>query len=200
MNRINQLMARVVQRCAIAAWCAVAAAVCGGPLVDRPVHAADPVLGPTASPQQLLADQYVLLTRAALQSRGEPVPAQFARAAILLDQAAALQPNDAEIWRLRLELARRMGDAAAELRSLEQIARLAPQDDVVQYQLILQRLIPMQTVEQRIAVVERMLNAAGAEQLSPALRSKLATYAAVGAREVGDGPRTGARVGTPRGP
>lgn len=194
MVRSNHMFVYARRPHAIARWCMLAALAWGQAFSAPTARAADPELGPTASPQQLLADQFVLLARGTLLSRGEPTPAQLTRAGILLEQATALQPRDAEIWRLRLELARRTSDADTEQRSLQEIARIQPEDDVVQYQLIVHRLAPMQTVEQRIAVIERMLTAQGAEQLSPALRSKLATYAAAGAREIGDGTRLAAML------
>lgn len=141
---------------------------------------------PAQSPQQMVADQWVLLAGQALREQEQPSQATLKRVTVLLDQAIKLNDADAELWRLRAELAKLSGDGPALNTALRQVTKLDPSDDATQWKLILRAIEPLQTVQQRLAAIDRMLTGTGSEQFSAPLRSRLASYAAAAARESGD--------------
>lgn len=151
-------------------------------------RAEEMALAPAVTPDQLLADQYVLLANQALSGESTPQPGQFTQAAVLLDAATALSPDDAELWRFRANVAKQLGQVDVELAALTQYCRLVPNDDAALWRLIQLKLNgkSLQTVEQRALLVQRMLDASQGDGLTPALRSRLAAYLAAAAREAGD--------------
>lgn len=146
------------------------------------------------APREMLADQLVVLAQRMLTGRGEPTVEQLALARTLYDQALTLHDADAELWRVRSELAQRMGDTKGALVALGRYCNLAPADDAAQLRLILGKLDQFQTLDQRVTAAERLLDSPGAQSLTPALRSRLASYAAAGMREWGDMTRFGQRL------
>jgi tetratricopeptide (TPR) repeat protein len=138
------------------------------------------------SPSALLADQFVLLAGATLSSDGELRPDQWTRAKVLLDLALVLKPGDPELWRLRKELADHLGDSNGGLAALQQYSRLTVGDDAAQLELVLRGTERVQTLDQRIAGLNRILDTPSAAGLSASLRSRLSSLAAGCAREVGD--------------
>ncbi|HEX7010024.1 MAG TPA: hypothetical protein VF184_08580 [Phycisphaeraceae bacterium] len=168
-------------------WFLLAASLIAATAACRPAWAQE-AAGGSGVVRQRLADQLVLLMGRSLAGGQTPRPDQLTRARILLDMALDLDA-DAELWRLRAELARMEDDRPAHLRALRQYLQLQPQDDVAQLDLILLMLEEQQTLDQRLATLERMLKAASARQLSHAMRSRLASYAAAAAHELGDDAR-----------
>jgi len=138
---------------------------------------------------QVLADRLATLGQFALEGYGEPTPGQLLRARTLFDMALELNGDDPQLWRLRGELARAEQDTERQTAALRQYARLRPADDAAQLMLILQRVEQEQTVDARLNMVERLLASDSAQALSAPLRSRLASYAAAGAREIGDTER-----------
>jgi tetratricopeptide (TPR) repeat protein len=152
-----------------------------------PAQAAEaPAPSLAQSPQQMVADQWVLLAGLALREQEQPSQATLKRVTVLLDQAIKLNDADAELWRLRAELAKLSSDSPALNTALRQVTKLDPSDDATQWKLILRAIEPLQTVQQRLAAIDRMLTGTGSEQFSAPLRSRLASYAAAAARESGD--------------
>jgi tetratricopeptide (TPR) repeat protein len=137
---------------------------------------------PTAG--QLLADQWYLMATEALAGRSEPRDDQYTRARVLLEQAVALAPEDADLWKRRAELAERTGDSDARLSALSQYVDLRPENDRAMLDLILARVQSLQTVDARLRRLERVLNSRLAEQLSDPARSRLASEAAAAAAEM----------------
>lgn len=162
-------------------WAAVAVVVAVG---------AAAAVGDTGSPRSLLADQYVLLALQSLGAGAEPRPDQLARAAILLDLALDLSPGDAELWRLRKELADRQGDSAGAAEALKRYCALRGADDAAQLELVLRAVSRHETLDRRVAAVEKVLDGQAAGQFSKALRSRLSSYAAAGEREMGNAERS----------
>jgi tetratricopeptide (TPR) repeat protein len=181
----NVTQKRLADRAAIALSLSAMVLVGVGSLATT-AHAAEAPAPFQASPQQLVADQWMLLAGQALTAQEQPSQATLKRVTVLLDQAIKLNETDAELWRLRAELARLSSDGPALNAALRQVTRLDPSDDAAQWKLILRAIEPLQTVQQRLAAVDRMLTGPGSEQFSAPLRSRLASYAAAAARESGD--------------
>lgn len=137
-------------------------------------------------PKQMMADQLVLLVQGALAGREMPTDDQLLRAHVLLDLAADLAPDRIEVWRMKAELAELRGDRDERRGAISKIVKLDPSDDSAQLELILDGVSRRNTVEERLELVERILDAQAARGLSRALRSRLASYAAAAAREIGD--------------
>ncbi|MEQ9452989.1 MAG: hypothetical protein RLN76_00170 [Phycisphaeraceae bacterium] len=146
----------------------------------------------TDSLDQLLSDRLVLYALQYLQGDGGVADFQYTMADVLFEQAIALTPESADIWRLRADLAAGLGDRSLRAASLRKLIRLEPQDDASRLDLVYLLLDDIQTLDGRLDRVERMLTATGSQQLSAPLRSRLAVYAAAAAREMGDEQRFGA--------
>ena len=140
---------------------------------------------------RMLADQLAVLTRWVLQGPGEPVPAQFTQAQMLLDEALALRPEDAELWHLRIELAETMADDAARLEALRRYAALHPEDNAAATELALTEVMgghaadELEQAEGIEALLQRLRDAMEAEHRD-AVRSRLASQGAALAFELGD--------------
>ncbi|MCC6681829.1 MAG: hypothetical protein IT445_13090 [Phycisphaeraceae bacterium] len=137
------------------------------------------------SAAQLLADRLAMQGVATLAGQAEPTPEQLLQARMLFDLALE-QGSDAELWYLRCELARLMQDDAKQFETLREYLRLRPDDDLAQLRLILHRVEQEQTVDARVAMIDKLLSSAQASSLSAELRSRLASYAAGAAKEMGD--------------
>lgn len=144
------------------------------------------VFGATTTASAMLCDQLANMARAVVMGEGDPHPEQIVQSRALVDMALQLSPDRADLWRLSAELAVAEQDPAERIRAMREYTRLRPDDDAAQFQYILLRLDALQTVEQRVAAVERILDARAAAQLSAALRSRLASYAAAAAYDNGD--------------
>lgn len=140
--------------------------------------------GGRPSSAELLADQWYLMAKDALAGQSEPRADQYQRARLLLDQALDLAPEDANLWRMRAELAERTNNTKARIKALSRYTDLAAADDRAQYELIMARIQELQTVDARLSRLERILQSKLAEQLSEPLRSRLAVEAAAAAREM----------------
>ena len=154
-------------------------------LIVGQARAQDLALRVDRGPEAAMADQLVLMTRRLLG--GTPLrDDQLHRAAVLLDQAMRLQPEDADLHRHRLELARLAEDAAVVQSSLRTLARLEPDNDAVQWELIRLRLSQEQTLEARAAALRGLAEAGQRGGFTPALRSRIALAMATAAWEQGD--------------
>ncbi len=156
-------------------------AACAVALVTGPARAQDLSFGEARGGDDLLADQLVLLALASVEGRGEPRPDQLERAMFWFEQALALTPQDPELWRLRAELASASGDDAGRLAAIRRYVELVPEDDVAQLELIHANLAEIQTLDERLAMLERLY---AVEALGKPLRSRLASSAARAAIEM----------------
>ncbi len=141
-----------------------------------------------------MGDQLVLLARGVLAGGGDLRPDQHVRARILLDMALELKPKEAEVWRLRYDLARAADDADGQIKALKQYVKLFPTDDAAQLEYVRLLVEQDQHIEQRLERVESILDSSGAKRLTEALRSRLASYCARAATEIGDVERFSKRV------
>ncbi|MCC7205110.1 MAG: hypothetical protein IT441_08520 [Phycisphaeraceae bacterium] len=144
---------------------------------------------PRLTVTSLLVDQQVVLARKMLEGQGEVREDQFSRASILLRQATRLAPQDEQIWRMVLELADMSKNAPMTLEALDQVVRLDPRDDRAMLRMIQHRVGNEQTLEARIALIDRLLSGEQAASFSPALRSRLLSATAIFARENNDWTR-----------
>ncbi len=133
----------------------------------------------------LMADQLILLSRKCLAGPQQPSPQQLQCAYTLLSMAKPLIPDDPEFLRLWIELNQRMDHHTEVLTALARYCNLEPQDDAAQLQLILATVARAQTLDQRLAMVDRLLDSPAAAGLSAPLRSRLDSYAALALRELG---------------
>jgi len=147
--------------------------------------AAQTVTADRMSVETLLADRLGTLAVLLLQQT-EADDDRLTASRILFDMALELSPSDAELWRLRSEQAQLMGDAENHRRALREYCRLRPDDDAAAAELILLSLEQRQTLDERVAAVERLVSGSISDSLTPALRSRLASYVALAARETGN--------------
>lgn len=116
------------------------------------------------------------LTRAAMTLvETQPVTTQVLRTAlVLLEQAAALNPQDADACRILF----RIGDLAENDRvrrdALKRLLKLAPDDDVVRLLYVTDRVDRFQTADERLAAYRKLLSGPMHEALGPAVASRLA--------------------------
>lgn len=166
------------------------------PMLGAHARGQDEPVAPPEDPARMLGERLLSLVEGTLDGRSQPRADQLVRARILLEQALKLVPDDAESWRLRLELADRLDDKAGGLDALKNYCRLRPEDDAAQWDLIQRSIAQKQTIEQRTAGVTNLADGPSAGNLSPALRSRLATYLARAAMERGDNKEFASRLRT----
>lgn len=152
-------------------------------------EAADGLSFSTLTPPSVMADELAFSAEQALAGSGAPRPEQITLARLLLDQALLLKPNDTYLIRSRAELAERENDDRVTDEMWQRYIKLVPEDDAAQLRYIMRSLDRFQTVDQRANVAENLLDGPGADKLSPALRSRLASYVARMAMESGDADR-----------
>lgn len=155
-----------------------------GPPAEAEARAADDASEAEGS-RRLLADQLAVMMSRALDGTGEPRLDQLERGRVLLELALAWRPGDAELWRLRAELAGHMDDPAARREALSRYVRLRPTDDAAQLALMHAHLEAEQTLDRRLERVAGILRSRQARQFSAPLRSRLASHAAELAHELG---------------
>lgn len=117
--------------------------------------------------------------------------AQVTLAEAWLEQAKALDPGWAEPYRLSVELARRQGDSDAVIAALSDLLKVDREDQRAQLELLEARVATLQTVDDRLSQLERVLDLGEGSGLSAAVRSRLASTAAELALEQGDQARYG---------
>ncbi len=135
---------------------------------------------------QLLSDRMAMQGVATLAGQAEPTPEQLLQARMLFDLALEQDGEDAELWHLRAELAGLEKDQDKQYEALRNYSRLRPGDDLAQLRLIVQRVEQEQTVDARVAMIDKLLSSPQASSLTTELRSRLASYAAGAAKEMGN--------------
>ena len=159
-------------------------AVCVGVVVSSAVSAWAQTS--TSVAQRMLSDQLVILARQSLVGTKGLHEHQLIQARLLLDLALEFNSNDAQVWRLSMELAHRGGDPKTEFEALRRYCGLRPGDDAAQLKWIMGMVGLRQTLPERMAVVQKFFQGQETEQFSAALRSRLASYLAQAALETGD--------------
>ncbi len=181
----------------VRAGCVVLASVALGtagaanapPTPDAPTPTPTP---PLVAPSRVdltafAAHEITRLAMLDLRSLGEPAPADYGIACLLLAKAEKLTPDDAELVRRRVESAWNWGDQPALLATSTRLITLDPADTVAQLRLISAKLAQLQRLEERVAAYEKLSGDEGARaKLDPAIRSRLALDGALLHRERGD--------------
>ncbi|MFZ4576091.1 MAG: tetratricopeptide repeat protein, partial [Phycisphaerales bacterium] len=103
----------------------------------------------------------------------------------LLALADSCQTDSKEQLRRRIEAAFNAGDTAAIDALSRRLIALDPSDTLTQLRLVSLSIGRLQTAEERLSALDRLLGPAG-DKLDPAVRSRLAVDAANFARERGD--------------
>ena len=132
--------------------------------------AADP------APRQLLAAQYLRSAMTLVEATLVDVEA-LQGAVFLVQQATDLDPDNTEIWRTLLELLDlqdRPENDQLRQTVLERIARLDPNDDVIQLRLLNTFISQHQTLQERIEAYEQLLSPPMRAELGGVIVSRLA--------------------------
>ncbi len=114
-----------------------------------------------------------------------PTPEDYEIAARMLGIVSELTPDDADLARLQTAAAFNAGDPDLLAEATARTVALDPADTVAQLRLITARIASRQTVEDRLAVYNRLLGPRGVS-IAPSVRSRLALDAALIERERGD--------------
>lgn len=121
-----------------------------------------------------------------LRTQAKPDEKDYRIAQLALGFARLSMPRDTILLRRQIEAAWSAGRDAEALELTRELLRLDPADEVSLLRVIASGIEGIQTVEERLAAYERLLNAG---QISVAVRSRLALDAALLARETGDEAR-----------
>jgi tetratricopeptide (TPR) repeat protein len=146
-------------------------------------------LSAVGEPAQMLSD---MLLRVAAEREGggaAPQAADLTQMQVLLDLAAELTPDEPEVLRQRVRVARARGDQAGLIEALDRYLELEPEHDAFRYERIMTELADFETLDGRLALLENELAKQGQPGYTAALRSRLASSAAKLAQELGDQER-----------
>lgn len=158
-------------------------------LLSPPARAQNGALGTELSQAMMLKDRLIQLATFELEGTQTPREDQVTVARMLFDLALGIEADDAEAWRMRSELATMEGRPADREEALKRYISLVPEDDAAQFELVMMRVGRLDTLEDRLAMIERILASPSAERLSKPLRSRLGAAAAMAAREMGQKKR-----------
>jgi hypothetical protein len=120
-----------------------------------------------------------------LRLNPSPTPADYEIATRLFALLGETAPGDADLARLETSAAFGTGDPDLLERATARVVSIDPADTVAQLRLITARIGKKQTVEERLAMYDRLLGPRGTA-LDPTIRSRLALDAALIHRETGD--------------
>ncbi len=120
-----------------------------------------------------------------LRLNPSPIPADYEIATRLFSILGELAPADADLARLQTAAAFGTGDPRLLEQATARVVSIDPRDTVAQLRLISARIGQKQTVEERLAMFDRLLGPRGTA-LDPTIRSRLALDAALIHREAGD--------------
>ncbi len=149
----------------------VAAMAAGGLFV---VQAAPvPAAAESSTPLQRLATRFTLVAITLLQD--EPVLVEALNAAVILCRLAVeVDPQSSEAWRTLLRVAQLAERPQLQARAIGMVARFDPHDEVVRLAYVNHAIDRYQTVEERLAMYERLLSPELRQQLGAAVASRLA--------------------------
>lgn len=170
-----------------------AAAVCamGGPAAGQQggTGSGAAAAAPAASLSAARASREVARMAALdLQLTGGTNPRDFRIAALLLEIAHQLAPDDENILRLLIDAVSSSGDRAMLMATTTELVRRNPADTVAQLRLISGGISSKQDSDSRLEAYERFLNFTdkNGNKLDASIRSRLALDAALLLRERGD--------------
>lgn len=153
---------------------------------DNPMqrYPASPAIAEAAYASELAKE----IRRAAiLELRAPETPAgeDYLLTGFMLDLAAQCAPESIEDLRLRVEAAFNAGDNAALEVAGRKLLKIEPMDTRTQLRLISSKIASIQTIEGRLAALDRLTGTEGAK-IDASVRSRLALDAALMAKEFGD--------------
>ena len=141
------------------------------------------------SAKQLVADSYVR-SAVALMGYSQAVESDTPNdlAVTALDAALELDPDNAQAWAMRVELAKLDGDAEEQEKILSSYLETGIRDDRASYELVRLRLAKAETLDAQYKVLQQLLDSEAGRALAQPLRSRLASYASGLAHELLDEP------------
>lgn len=158
-------------------------------ILAPPAPAQEPTAaGPTGELRPFVADRLVSDAVLYLRAIEAPEPADYRVAALVLESASNLRPEDPEILRHLVEAWHNAGDRDRSIDATRRLVRLDPADTVALLRLVSARVRELQNAEDRQRAYDRLL-AEGADALDPSVRSRLALDSALLAREAGEEDR-----------
>lgn len=139
------------------------------------------------TPEQQLSDEFV---RAGISMIGytqvTETDAPQVLAGMLLDAALKLNPDNAEAWSMRIELAQSSSDQEAYESALVGYLATGIRDDRAQFRLIEYRVSKSTTLDEQQRTVQDLLNSPAGRNLEGPVRSRVAGLAAKIAEELLD--------------
>ena len=140
------------------------------------------------STRQLLADMLLRHSLQAVSTAGPDglLPDQYLQAELLLNAAVELDPQDGGLWELKAHLARSTGNPQDLIDALDRYLEIDPDADAYRLEQIFTRLTEVDTLDGRLAMLERELENQDDDAHSDPLRSRLASSAAAMSLELGD--------------
>lgn len=171
---------RVVACCFLISVMLTTTAMAQSPYFGRPDQA------PQQTPRSMVGDQLIVMSYEQISGVSMPSESQLKASRMLLEQAAELLPDDANLWMMRAELSRASGDMEAWAEAVKAYLRIEPDHDAMLYELLMHEISQEQTVPARVRRAEQILTNAPRGTLSDALQSRLAIYLATAAREQDD--------------
>jgi tetratricopeptide (TPR) repeat protein len=135
--------------------------------------AVPPVQGADRTPSQRLADQFVRDAAELLET--DPLTSECLDAALqLVQEAIALVPRDADLWRLARDVAALAEREDLRRQAIQQVAKLDPADEVAKLMRLSLAVERYQTADERIVAYETLLSEDNRWQLGDAVASRLA--------------------------
>ncbi|MCI0630631.1 MAG: hypothetical protein L0Y44_08270 [Phycisphaerales bacterium] len=142
---------------------------------------------------QRLAAQ--LIGSAIYKTMDEPLMVEALDGAVILaEEAVRLDPDNADIWRMELELALLAEREELKNRAVERLVQLDPLDESIRLMRLTWAIDRYRTVEERLAGYERMLTAENIERIGAAVASRLALDLAMLHRRQGNIERFSQRL------
>ncbi len=138
--------------------------------------------------QQWLDDGLHRLLLERIRQIPDPDPVDYALTALGLRIVQVSRPDVAELVRHEIDAWNAAGDAELAAEASRRLLRLDPDDTAALLRVLDRAARQRQTVEDRLAFYDRVLNDAP-ERIHPSVRSRLALDAALLAREAGDEQR-----------
>ena len=143
--------------------------------------------------EQRLATELYRVVLARLAS--EPLTVDGLDAAVILaEEALALDPENAELWRLTLELAMMAEREELRERAITRLAQLDKSDDVARLMRLGEAVDRFQTAEERIAACERLLADENIQKIGDAVASRLMLDLALLHQRQGDNQKFAERL------
>ena len=117
----------------------------------------------------------------------EPLLVEDLRAAVvLLEEAVALQPDHADLWRLMAQVATLAERSDLRPHALQEVVRLDPDDEVARWIRLRDVVDDYQLVEDRIVALEQLLDPSLRDRVGAPVASRLALDLALLQRRAGD--------------